>query len=104
MPRTAVSKFIELCDICSMHRQRGGSGVLQPAQEEELGSFTDGGKTRRSREARPRASNSSQTATAILGVLLSKATESSTESCISESAESPLIAPSASNKENVLTA
>ena len=98
-----MSKFIELCDICSLHRQKGGSGMLQPAQE--LDTSTEGGKAKRSREARTGVSNNhSQTATAIPEIHLSKATDASTDSCISESAENPLPGPIASNKENVLSA
>ncbi len=29
VPRTAVAKYIELCDICSLHRKKGGSKPLQ---------------------------------------------------------------------------
>lgn len=34
VPRAAVSKFIELCDICSLHRPRSSS-VLRPLAQQE---------------------------------------------------------------------
>ena len=103
-----MSKFIELCEICSLHRQKGGSSVLRPAQELDTG--IDGAKTRRSREKAAKGSpsllDSSQSTTEAVTTAVpeghpSKPTD--TANCVSELAESPLPSPVAGNKENVLT-